>query len=405
MEKQVNIPKLRFPEFKGGWEYKTLEEIATKRIKKNIDNKINNVFTNSAVNGIVNQRDYFDKDIANQNNLAGYYVVENNDFIYNPRISNSAPVGPISRNHLESGVMSPLYSVFRFNEGNHDFIESFFSTTIWHSHMEDIANYGARADRMSFSVGDFYKMPIPFPTLTEQIKIAKFLTTVDEKLTQMKKKKNLLEQYKKGIMQKLFSQELRFKDENGQDFAEWEEKILGEITFKVGKKNKDNIQYPIYSINNKEGFIPQADQFDGMDSNKRGYDISLYKLIEKNTFAYNPARINVGSIGYSGKLNKVIISSLYVCFKTIDIVDDYFLLHFFNTRFFNKSVLANVEGGVRLYLFFENFSRIEIFLPSIPEQTKIANFLSAIDDKIRHCGVQIEKMEGWKKGLLQQMFV
>lgn len=110
MEKQTNKPKLRFIEFKLEWERKKLGEVAVRVTKKNNTNYVKNVFTNSAVQGIVNQRDFFDKDIANQNNLLNYYIVEKNDFIYNPRISNFAPVGPISRNHLDTGVMSPLYS-------------------------------------------------------------------------------------------------------------------------------------------------------------------------------------------------------------------------------------------------------------------------------------------------------
>ena len=195
--KKIFSQELRFKDDNGEdfpeWEEKKLGEIAEKRIKKNIDNKIINVFTNSAVNGIVNQRDFFEKDIANQNNLKGYYVVENNDFVYNPRISSTAPVGPISRNHLGSGVMSPLYSVFRFKCGNINFIECVFNTNVWHKHMEDIANYGARADRMSFAIGDFYKMPIPFPSLPEQAKIANFLSSIDEKIGTEKK---ILEQYK-----------------------------------------------------------------------------------------------------------------------------------------------------------------------------------------------------------------
>lgn len=211
---------------------------------------------------------------------------------------------------------------------------------------------------------------------------------------------SLLLQYKKGVIQKIFSQAVRFKQENGMDFPMWEKKKLGELTYKTGKKNKDNIKYPIYSINNKEGFLPQSDQFDGMDSNSRGYDISLYKIIEKNTFAYNPARINVGSIGHSGELENVIISSLYVCFKTTDELEDSFLLQFLKTNEFNKSVLKNVEGGVRDYLFYENFSNIKIQLPSNKEQIRIANFLSAIDRKIEYCQMQYEKAESWHKGLL-----
>lgn len=206
-------------------------------------------------------------------------------------------------------------------------------------------------------------------------------------------------------MQKIFSQQIRFKDDNGQEYSMWEKKRLGELTFKTSKKNKDNAHFPIYSINNKEGFLPQGDQFEGVDSNSRGYDISLYKVIDESTFAYNPARINVGSIGYSGNLKNIIISSLYVCFKTKQVLEDAYLLQYLKTYQFNKSVLQNVEGGVRDYLFYENFSNIKISLPCNKEQLKIANFLSIIDDKINCTQKQIEKAEVWKKGLMQQMFV
>ena len=198
--------------------------------------------------------------------------------------------------------------------------------------------------------------------------------------------------------------QLRFKDENGNDYPEWEVKKLGEITFKTGIKNKDNISYPVYSINNKEGFLPQSEQFDGMDSSDRGYDISMYKIIKANTFAYNPARINVGSIGYSGDLDDVIISSLYVCFKTTDEVNDAYLMVYLKSDEFNKSVLSKVEGGVRNYLFYENFSGIEIPLPSISEQIKIANFLSSIDEKTAKMEQELQELKQYKKGVMQLIF-
>jgi type I restriction enzyme S subunit len=258
---------------------------------------------------------------------------------------------------------------------------------------------------LEISKSEIGKIPICAPILPEQQKIASFFTVIDQKISQLKRKKTLLEQYKKGVMQKIFSQEIRFKDDNGQEFPKWEKKKLGELTYKTGKKNKGSTPYPIYSINNREGFLPQGDQFEGVDSNSRGYDISLYKIIEEKTFAYNPARINVGSIGFSGDLKDIIISSLYVCFKTKQGLEDAYLLHYLKTFQFNKSVLQNVEGGVRDYLFYENFSNIKINLPSNKEQVKIANFLSAIDDKINHTQKQVEKAEVWKKGLMQQMFV
>jgi type I restriction enzyme S subunit len=205
---QLFSGKLRFKDENGkeypDWEEKKLGELAEKRIAKNKDNKINLVFTNSAVQGIVNQRDFFDKDIANQNNLSGYYLVENNDFVYNPRISTLAPVGPISRNHLGTGIMSPLYSVFRFKYGNLDFIEYFFNSSIWHMHMKDISNYGARDDRMSFSTSDFYKMPIPLPCIEEQQKIAIFLSSIDAKIENTNSELEKTQGFKKGLLQKMF---------------------------------------------------------------------------------------------------------------------------------------------------------------------------------------------------------
>jgi type I restriction enzyme S subunit len=201
------------------------------------------------------------------------------------------------------------------------------------------------------------------------------------------------------------SDNVRFRQKDGSNFPDWEVKKLGEVTYKTDKKNKDKEILPVYSISNVNGFVPQSEQFDGMDSVERGYDTSLYKIIEDNTFAYNPARINVGSIGFSGKIGRVLVSSLYVCFKTNENVNDLFFNYYLNTTHFKDSVLRNGEGGVRIYLFYENFSEIIINLPSLLEQTRIANFLSALDEKINHTQTQIEKTEMWKKGLLQRMFV
>lgn len=189
-----------FPE----WEEKTLGEIAEKQTRKNKDNSINHVFSNSAVQGIVNQRDYFDKDIANQNNLLNYYIIEKDDFIYNPRISNFAPVGPIGRNHLGLGVMSPLYSVFKIKQGNLDFFEQYFLTSNWYEYMESIANYGARADRMNITSSSFYLMPLPFPSLAEQTKIANFFASIDTKIDLATRQLEEAEQFKKALLQQMF---------------------------------------------------------------------------------------------------------------------------------------------------------------------------------------------------------
>lgn len=186
------------------WKEKALGELTEKCTKKNSNNEIKTVLTNSATQGIVSQTDYFDKDIANQNNLGGYYIVDKDDFVYNPRISVSAPVGPIKRNHLGLGVMSPLYSVFRFKGGNKAFYERYFQTSCWYRYMNRIANFGARHDRMNVTTVDFYNMPLPFPNHDEQQLIADFLTSVDKKLEATALQLEQAQKFKKALLQQMF---------------------------------------------------------------------------------------------------------------------------------------------------------------------------------------------------------
>lgn len=405
-----HIPALRFPDFAndGEWEVKRLGEIAERITRKNRSNHQLLVLTNSATEGVVNQQDYFDREIVTRDNLTNYHIIEFDDFVYNPRISVAAPVGPISRNKVGLGIMSPLYTIFRFKEGNFDFFEQYFRTNCWHQYLKDKANFGARFDRMNISSEDFMNLPIPFPPLAEQQRIAACLTALDEMLSTTNGKLEQLKTYKKGLMQKLFPAkgkklpELRFKEYEKD--GEWEVKKLGEVTKVINRRNKSNRNLPIYSISNKDGFILQSEQFDGLDSVSRGYDISLYKIVTSNTFAYNPARINVGSIGYSGNIKECLISSLYVCFKTTEDVDDSFLMYFFDTSSFNQSVENNVEGGIRSYLFYENFSKIKIMFPSISEQKRIVSFLKAIDEIIDALPNKISELERYKIGMMQKMF-
>lgn len=407
---QKHIPQLRFPDFlnDGEWEVKRLGDIAEKVTSKNKSNEQLPVLTNSATEGVVNQQDYFDREIVTRENLTNYHIIELNDFVYNPRISVAAPVGPISRNKIGIGIMSPLYTIFKFKEGNIEFFEQYFRTNCWHQYLKDRANFGARFDRMNISNEDFFNLPIPFPPLAEQCRIAACLSALDEMLATTNEKLEQLKAYKKGLMQKLLPAkgkklpELRFKE--FEKDGEWEEKKLGEVTKDVNRRNKSNRNLPIYSISNKDGFILQSEQFDGLDSVSRGYDTSLYKIVTSNTFAYNPARINVGSIGYSGNIKECLISSLYVCFKTTEDVDDSFLMYFFDTSSFNQSVENNVEGGIRSYLFYENFSKIKIMFPSISEQKRIVSFLKAIDEIIDALSNKFSELERYKIGMMQKMF-
>ncbi|CAK4070591.1 restriction endonuclease subunit S [Vibrio sp. 16] len=202
-------PTLRFKAADGSefsdWEEIELGKLSKKSTVKNKDTSVSAVLTNSATQGIIHQADYFDRDIANQSNLDGYYVVKPNDFVYNPRISIPAPVGPINRNKLDVGVMSPLYTVFTVNKSvNLSYLEYFFKTTKWHRYMNSIANFGARHDRMNITTSDFFKMPIPVPCIEEQNKIVQFVSSIDQKLDLANSEFEKAKEWKRGLLQQMF---------------------------------------------------------------------------------------------------------------------------------------------------------------------------------------------------------
>ena len=235
----------------------------------------------------------------------------------------------------------------------------------------------------------------------EQQKIADFLTTVDKKITLLKEKHALLSDYKKGVMQKLFKQQIRFKDDDGSDFPDWEELRVKDVTNNFSNRNKSLIKAEVYSVTNSKGFIPQSDMFDGKIA---GEDLKAYKIVTKGDFAYNPARINVGSIAQFNGEN-AIISSLYVCFRVRDNMLDRFFSHWLDLEKTKFDINRYGEGGVRVYLWYPLFSSIKICKPAIAEQEKIANFLDSLDKKLDAVNQHIELTQTFKKGLLQQMFV
>lgn len=182
---KTNVPKIRFAGFTDPWEQRKLGEFSKKITTKNADGGLSETFTNSAEQGVISQLDYFDHDITNNANISGYYVVQPDNFVYNPRISVTAPCGPINRNRLNrAGVMSPLYTVFSVDESvDKTYLEHYFKTSRWHDFMFLEGNSGARSDRFSISDATFFEMPIWCPKIPEQRAIAKQLETTDSLIT------------------------------------------------------------------------------------------------------------------------------------------------------------------------------------------------------------------------------
>ena len=180
----ASVPEIRFSGFTDPWEQRKLKEIADKVTEKNTDLAVQETFTNSAEFGIISQRDFFDHDISNVENIGGYYVVREEDFVYNPRISTTAPVGPVNRNKLgRNGVMSPLYTVFRTHDVDTTYLEWFFKSNYWHSFMYFNGDSGARSDRFSIKDAVFFEMPIPLPSPEEQHRIGILLDGIDDLIT------------------------------------------------------------------------------------------------------------------------------------------------------------------------------------------------------------------------------
>lgn len=404
----MNVPEIRFKEFDEVWSENLLEDFFTKVTSKNRKLKYSVVLTNSAEYGIIGQLDYFDFDVTNSNNIGGYFIVEPDDFVYNPRVSVSAPVGPINRNRLGyTGIMSPLYLVFKINGINKDFLCYYYKTKKWHRFMKLSGNCGARFDRLSISDDKFVKMPIIHPNNTkEQNQICKVFENLDDLIEESTLRLVSLNRIKAASLQSMFPQEgetvpkVRFKGFE----EEWICVLFKEIAYKTGIKNSENLLLESYSISNELGFIPQNEQFENGGTMSKA-DKRMYFIVSPKSFAYNPARINVGSLGYYQGERDVIVSSLYEVFKTSNIVDDLFLLYWFKTNMFKRMIEQYQEGGVRLYFFFDKLQKCQIKVPSLQEQQKIASYFCNLDKQISLQTQHLEKLKQIKAACLDKMFV
>ena len=301
MTKKSDAPAIRFRGFSDAWEQRKLSEITDKVTEKNAGLQYVETFTNSAEFGIISQRDFFDHDIAKLGSLDGYYIVKTEDFVYNPRISTSAPVGPINRNKLgRTGVMSPLYTVFRPHDIDTTYLEYFFKCGYWHSFMNFNGDSGARSDRFSIRDNVFFQMPIPIPNIDEQRKIGELLTCLDNLITLHQRKFEKLTNVKKSMLEKMFPQngssypEIRFKG-----FTDpWEQRKLGDIADIVGggTPSTGNQSYWDGDI---DWYAPAeiADQIYANSSQKKitglGYENSSAKMLPPGTVLFT-SRAGIG---------------------------------------------------------------------------------------------------------------
>ena len=265
---------------------------------------------------------------------------------------------------------------------------------------KQLVERGKTATMTTIGQADIAAVMVRLPSLPEQNKIANFLTAVDEKLAQITRKHDLLTQYKKGVMQQIFSQELRFKDDDGREFPEWEEKQADEIFYSHSNKNH-NGEHPILAATQDKGMIYRQDT--GLDIKSSEASIKSYKLVEKGDFVIS-LRSFQGGIEYSNLMG--ICSPVYTVLKSKLEIDDRFFAAYMKMEDFIERLSSTVVGirdGKQIS--FSAFSTMRLVYPCVEEQTKIANFLAAIDEKITATQTQLAAVKQYKQGLLQQMFV
>lgn len=184
---------------------------------------------------------------------------------------------------------------------------------------------------------------------------------------------------------------------------DWEQRKFADFTWDAGKRNKEDLDLEPYAITNEHGFIRQRDAHDDFGYMK-DTDRKAYNIVQPNSFAYNPARINVGSIGYYKGVENVIVSSLYEVFQTDNYVNDRFLWHWLKSDEFPRWIEKLQEGSVRLYFYYDKLCECQLYMPSLEEQEKIATFLDDLDHLITLHQRKCEETKTLKKYMLQKMF-
>ena len=386
-----NVPTLRFKKYDTNWNRKRLSNYVKKITQKNSNNIIKNVICNSAQNGLIPQLDFFDKEIANDENTVGYYIINNGDFVYNPRKSLNAPYGPVNMYKYEkAGIVSPLYLCFSVDESiNKSFLLQRFKSPCWYRYIYLNGDSGARHDRVSIKDDVFLSQPISLPSAEEQTDIAVFLEKIDERIEIQNKIIEDLKILKKELCNKVFSKGTAVR--------------LGELIEEVTVRNKSNACDNVLSVSNKMGFIKQSEQFE--DRTIASENKSNYKVVTKGCFAYNPARINVGSIALLSSHSVGIISPMYVCFKAKNVLDSTYLSFYYQSNYFARELQKKLEGSVRQCLTYENMRETIIPYVDIERQREIATTLNRITMLIATEEKCLKALQKQKSYFLNAMFI
>ena len=388
-------PSLRFPEFTGEWEKCKLGTLATKVGSGSTPKGGDAVYTSIG--------HYF---VRSQNVGMGFLMLDNiahiNDDIHQKHKATEiyendvllnitgASIGrtAVATKELEGGNVNQHVCIIRTNSKvNPKFLCDYIQTQRIQNHIKSLQTGGSREGLNFEQIRSF---PISLPSINEQNKLTCLLDKINERIaTQVR----LIEDLKKlrcAIIEKMFKQ----SKANGR---------LGDFIEQVSVRNKNGLYSNVLSVSNKQGFVKQSEQFE--DRTVASEDTSNYKIVKRNNFAYNPARINVGSIARLTKFDVGIVSPMYVCFRTKASIIPEYMEAFFTSQQFFYEMMKRLEGSVRLCLSYEGLCNIPVYIPDMNKQIAMGQNISLILSKI---GLEIEylgRLHQQKQYLLRKMFI
>lgn len=408
----MTVPKLRFKEFDGDWQFHPLEDSFP---------KIRNGFVGIATPFYVEQGV---KYLQGKNIKEGkidptglIYISE--DFHFKKKNSKleTNDILMVQSGHVgECAVVTKEYdnanchALIILSPSKKTKVNSYFYSYFFESNYGKRCIYQIKTGNTIEHVlaSEVKELIAPVTVYEEQTKIASFLSAVDEKISQLTQKHELLSQYKQGMMQKLFSQQIRFKADDGSEFGDWEEIVLSDVATRITRKNKEDNQNAL-TISAQMGLVNQQEYFSKQIASR---DLTKYYLLHKGEFAYNKsysAGYPMGAIKRLKLYEKGVVSTLYICFSLNAEINSDFFEQYVESGALVPELEKIAQEGARnhglLNISLQEFFEVTLFKPCLEEQTKIANFLSNIDQKIEVVEQQIEQAKLWKKGLLQQMFV
>lgn len=369
------VPALRFEGFSDPWEQRKVGDYLVESRERGSSGDVAKKLTVKL----------WGKGVTEKAEISGsahtqYYVRHAGQFIYSKLDFLNAAFGVIPDNldEYESTADLPAFDVSNLDAR---FLLLKATQRSFYLRYGTIADGSRKAKRIHSEA--FLAMPLFVPDYIEQTRIANLFARLDSLIALHQRKHEKLKTVKQSLLEKMFPKE-------GEDVPEirfegftdpWEQRTFDEFVYASGSRNADNLDLESHSVSNTSGFVPQSEQFENGGTMAEA-DKTAYWIVEPGSFAYNPARINVGSIGYLATRENVIVSSLYEVFRSDETCDDRFLWHWLKSALFAKQIEALQEGGVRLYFFFDKLLKSEITMPSIREQSIIGSLFDRLDSPI-----------------------